>query len=181
MSEYLKFKESNCMNCYKCIRHCPVKSIQFFNHQAHIIEDECILCGNCVKSCPQNAKVISSDKQKINQWIQNGDKVYVSVAPSFVAYFENATIESLRSVLRQLGFTDAFETAIGAKIVKEKYDEIVNEESQDIVISTCCPTVNLLVEKYYPDLVKYLAKVLSPMQVHGNLIKQEHQEGKLFL
>ena len=64
MNEYLRLKKSNCKNCYKCIRQCPVKSIKFQNNQAHIIEDECILCGQCFVVCPQNAKEIRNEADK---------------------------------------------------------------------------------------------------------------------
>ena len=63
MTRYLKLKKSNCKNCYKCIRHCPVKSIKFSNHQANIVDDECILCGQCFVNCPQNAKEIRNDTE----------------------------------------------------------------------------------------------------------------------
>lgn len=56
MPEFLKLKKSDCRNCYKCIRHCPVKSIRFSGNQAHVVYDECILCGQCYVVCPQNAK-----------------------------------------------------------------------------------------------------------------------------
>ena len=39
----IQLKEANCKNCYKCIRHCDVKSITFHDDQAHILEDECVL------------------------------------------------------------------------------------------------------------------------------------------
>ena len=55
--EYLKLKKSNCKNCYKCIRNCPVKSIKFLDDQAYILEQDCILCGNCFVNCPQDAKL----------------------------------------------------------------------------------------------------------------------------
>ena len=45
MPECLKLKKSNCKNCYKCIRNCPVKSIRFSAGQANIVPEECILCG----------------------------------------------------------------------------------------------------------------------------------------
>ncbi|MBR6568863.1 MAG: 4Fe-4S binding protein, partial [Clostridia bacterium] len=48
----LTLKKSNCKNCYKCIRHCPVKAIRFSGNQAHIINNECILCGQCFVVCP---------------------------------------------------------------------------------------------------------------------------------
>jgi len=56
----LNLKKSNCKNCYKCIRHCPVKAIRFSGNQAHIMKDACILCGQCFVVCPQNAKEIVS-------------------------------------------------------------------------------------------------------------------------
>ena len=43
----LSFKEIECMDCYKCVRHCPVKSITVKNGRAQILESECILCGTC--------------------------------------------------------------------------------------------------------------------------------------
>ena len=64
MDEYISLKKSNCKDCYKCIRHCPVQSIKFSGHQAHIIKDECILCGRCFVVCPQNAKVIRNDLER---------------------------------------------------------------------------------------------------------------------
>ena len=46
MSNCLTLKKSNCKNCYKCIRNCPVKAIRFSGNQAHIIGNECILGTN---------------------------------------------------------------------------------------------------------------------------------------
>ena len=51
MADCLTLKKSNCKNCYKCIRHCPVKSIRFSGNQAYIIGNECILCGQCFVVC----------------------------------------------------------------------------------------------------------------------------------
>ncbi len=174
MNGYLKLKESNCKNCYKCIRHCPVKSIRFSNNQAHIVEEECILCGMCFMVCPQNAKIIRDDVQKAKELIASGKSVYVSLAPSFVANYDGATIKSMERALKVLGFAGAEETAIGATIVKTRYEQILAEGKQDIVISTCCHSVNTLVQKYFPNLAGYLADVVSPMQAHCAKMKKEH-------
>ena len=85
MPNCLTFKKSNCKNCYKCIRHCPVKAIRFSANQAHIIGNECILCGRCFAVCPQNAKQIVDGTEKVRTLLQTGDPVVVSLAPSFVA------------------------------------------------------------------------------------------------
>ena len=63
MTDCLALKKSNCKNCHKCIRHCPVKSIRFSGEQAHIVTDECILCGQCFVVCPQNAKQVMDETE----------------------------------------------------------------------------------------------------------------------
>ena len=177
MTEYLKLKKSNCVNCYKCIRHCPVKSIKYSTGQAQIVSDECILCGQCFVVCPQNAKEIRNDVPSAMELIKGGP-VIASVAPSFVANYPGATIATMEKALKQLGFAGVEETAIGASIVKTEYERIIEEGKQEVIISTCCHSVNTLVEKYYPEVLPYLATVLSPMQAHCQKIKQEHPEAK---
>jgi len=172
MPNCLTLKKSNCKNCYKCIRHCPVKSIRFSGNQAHIIGNECILCGHCFVVCPQNAKEIVDETEKVRVLIQSGDPVVVSLAPSFVANYEGVGIESMREALKKLGFYDVEETALGATLVKREYDRILKEEDRDIVISSCCHSINLLIQKYFPRELPYLADVLSPMQAHCEDIKR---------
>ncbi len=178
MTNCLRLKKSNCKNCYKCIRHCPVKSIRFSGNQAHIIGDECILCGHCFVVCPQNAKEIVDETEKVRVLIQSGAPVYVSLAPSFIANYEGVGIEVMREALQQLGFADVEETAVGATIVKREYDRILNEEERDILISSCCHSVNLLIQKYFPQQLPYLADVLSPMKAHCQDIKRRYPEAK---
>ncbi|MBQ2471251.1 MAG: 4Fe-4S binding protein, partial [Acholeplasmatales bacterium] len=176
--ECLTLKKSNCKNCYKCIRHCPVKSIRFSGNQAYIISDECILCGQCFVVCPQDAKQIVDETEKVRVLLQSGDPVVVSLAPSFVANYEGVGIDSMRDALKKLGFYDAEEAAIGATIVKNEYDRMINEGQRDIIISSCCHSINLLIQKYYPNLLPYLADVLSPMQAHCIDIKKRIPNAK---
>lgn len=178
MSDCLTLKKSNCRNCYKCIRHCPVKSIRFSGNQAYIISNECILCGHCFVVCPQNAKQIVDETEKVRVLLKSGDPVYVSLAPSFVANYEGAGINSMRAALKKLGFADAEETAVGATIVKNEYERMLREDKRDIVISSCCHSVNLLVQKYFPKELPYLANVLSPMQAHCIELKKRDKNAK---
>ena len=172
MANCLTLKKSNCKNCYKCIRHCPVKSIRFSGNQAHIIGNECILCGHCFVVCPQNAKEIVDGTEKARVLLQSGDPVVVSLAPSFIANYEGVGIESMRRALKKLGFYDVEETAIGATIVKNEYERMLKEEDRDIIITSCCHSVNLLIQKYFPASLEYLADVMSPMQAHCADIKK---------
>ena len=178
MSNCLTLKKSNCKNCYKCIRHCPVKAIRFSGNQAHIIDNECILCGQCFVVCPQDAKQIVNEIEKVKVFIQSGEKVIFSLAPSFIANYDGAGINCLRKALKKLGAFDVEETAIGATIVKNEYERMVEEEERDIIISSCCHSVNLLIQKHFPTCIGYLADVLSPMQAHCADIKKRYSDAK---
>ena len=178
MSNCLTLKKSNCKNCYKCIRHCPVKSIRFSGNQAHIINNECILCGHCFVVCPQNAKEIVDETEKVNVLLQSGAPVYVSIAPSFVANYDGVGIGAMRAALQKLGFADVEETAVGATIVKTEYERMLREDGRDVIITSCCHSINLLIQKYFPAELPYLADVLSPMQAHCTDIKRRHPDAK---
>ncbi len=178
MSECLTLKKSNCKNCYKCIRHCPVKSIRFSGNQAHIIGNECILCGQCFVVCPQNAKQIVDETEKVKVLIQSGAPVYASIAPSFIANYHGIGINGIRKALIKLGFAGAEETALGATVVKTEYEKMLADGTKDILISSCCHSVNLLIQKYYPSLLPYLADVMSPMQAHCSDIKKRFPDAK---
>lgn len=178
MADCLMLKKSNCKNCYKCIRFCPVKSIRFSGNQAYIIGNECILCGHCFVVCPQDAKQIVDETEKVRVLLQSGAPVYVSLAPSFIANYEGVGIGSMRTALKKLGFCDAEETAVGATIVKNEYERMIDEQESDVIISSCCHSVNLLIQKYFPKELTYLANVLSPMQAHCMDIKKRVPEAK---
>ena len=174
----LTLKKSNCKNCYKCIRYCPVKAIRFSGNQAHIIGNECILCGQCFVVCPQDAKQIVNEIEKVKVYIQSGDPVYVSLAPSFIANYHGVGIEAMREALQKLGFKDVEETAIGATMVKKEYERLMEKGDRDVVISSCCHSINLLIQKQFPSLLVYLADVQSPMQAHCADIKRRHPNAK---
>lgn len=178
MPNCLTLKKSNCKNCYKCIRHCPVKAIRFSGNQAHIIGNECILCGQCFVACPQDAKQIVDETEKVKVFLKSGFQVIVSLAPSFVANYEGVGINSMRDALQKLGFYDVEETAIGATIVKNEYERMLREDGRDIIITSCCHSVNLLIQKFFPAELEYLADVVSPMQAHCMDIKKRFPNAK---
>ncbi len=176
MDNIIQLLKSNCKNCHKCIRSCPVKSIRFTGGQAHIIQDACILCGQCLTACPQNAQKIADGIEDVTRILCRNHPITASIAPSYAAYFEGIGFPSMKEALRQLGFTDAEETAIGATFVKKEYEKQLARQEQDLIITSCCPSVNLLIQKYYPSLLPYLSPVVSPMIAHGIDIKRREPD-----
>lgn len=173
MNEVIRLKDVECHDCYKCIRNCPVKAIRYSDGHAEIVQAECILCGECVVTCPQRGDFVVRHVDKVQGAIRNGRRVIASVAPSFISDMPVGSIEGMRETLRKLGFYDAQETAIGAEIVSREYERIMENNEMDMLISSCCSSVVRLIQCYYPDALRYLAPVKSPMQIHCEMIKQE--------
>lgn len=169
----ISFKEAQCKNCYKCVRTCDVKAITVMDEQAQIMEDKCILCGHCLEVCPQNAKTLISDLDKVKGYIKEGIPTIVSIAPAYLGILKYHTPGQVVSALLKLGFTQVRETAEGAAYITGEYDRLIREGTMENIVTTCCPSVNDLMEIYYPTLTKYMAPVISPMIAHGKLIKRE--------
>ncbi|MDD6034413.1 MAG: [Fe-Fe] hydrogenase large subunit C-terminal domain-containing protein [Oscillospiraceae bacterium] len=174
----LSFKKTNCRDCYKCVRECPVKSIRVRDHQAQIIAEECILCGRCVQVCPQNAKEVRDDVPAVEAIIRSGKRVVASLAPSYIAAFDTDGFAPIAEALKKLGFTDVQETAAGANVVKREYERLV-DEGQPVIISSCCHSITRLIQKYHVDCLPYYAKVLSPMDAHGHLLREQYPDAEI--
>lgn len=140
------------------------------------MKEYCILCGKCLEVCPQNAKTFVSDLDSVKGYIRSGQKVVVSVAPSYLGIMDYKMPGQVVDGLMRLGFSAVRETAEGAALVTAEYARILGEGQMDNVITTCCPSVNDLIEKYYPSLVPSMAPVVSPMVAHGRLIKEIYGE-----
>ncbi len=168
----LDFYPANCKNCYKCVRNCSVKAIKMIDDQAQIVEEKCIACGTCFLVCPQNARNIHSDLENVDNALVQGKKIIISIAPSYLGVYDEPY--KLISVLKYLGAYLVEETAIGAEKVSKLYSEYIDTTKKTNAITTCCPTVNMMVQNYYPELIKYLMPIDSPMVAHCKMIRKRH-------
>lgn len=168
----IDFKDAKCRHCYKCVRHCMVKAITVQQEQARILTDHCINCGRCMEICPQNAKTFSSDMERVKGFLRQGYKTVISIAPSYIGVLDFECPGQVVDALQKLGFAEVRETAEGAAMVTREYQRLIHENKMSNIITTCCPSVNDLVEKYYPECAKLLAPVVSPMVAHGRYIKK---------
>ena len=170
------FKSAKCKDCYKCVRICPVKAIHTDAEHVRYVADECILCGRCLEACPQNAIISISDVCKAKSYIKEGYNTVVSLDPSYLGLFgdeENGSGQ-LRGALHKLGFTHIRETAEGAVHVTKAYERLIQAGEMKNIITSSCAAINDLVERYYPDMIPYMAPVVSPMIAHGMMLKEEY-------
>ena len=163
---------NECKDCYKCVRHCPVKAIKIENDHASVIADKCISCGNCVKVCPTNAKCVRADVEKVKNLMIAQKDVYVSLAPSWRAVFENSA-QKMIAILKKLGFKEVSETALGAQEVSIHDAEILNNMEKGLLISSACPVIVDYIRLYKPEFAKYITPIGSPAKTHAKMLKEK--------
>ncbi len=171
MTDIISTRQADCKDCYRCLRACPVKAISFKGNQAKVDADRCVLCGRCVVECPQKAKIVRNQTFKIKDFFSRREPVYLSLAPSFPASFPQGAGKVIK-MLERVGFTRVEETAVGARYTVKGYQEEIARSNGITKISTCCPVIVNLVEKYYPELKENLLPVLSPMVAHARHLQE---------
>lgn len=170
--QVISVSRANCKNCYRCVRHCPVKAVKISGGQAEVVEDLCVFCGRCVIECPQNAKKVKSELEIVKEFIKSKKRVIASIAPSYPAAFDVKSPYEIFAMLKNLGFCGAEETAVGAELVSSEFRKVAETSDVYPVITTACPVVKNLVEKYHPALIKNLAPLVSPMVAHARSLKK---------
>ncbi len=160
--------------CYTCVRECPVKAIRITEGQAKVEAERCIACGNCVKVCSQNAKLLRNTADEVLELLATGERVAACVAPSFPAEFIDMDYTQMVGMLRSLGFNLVVEVAFGADLVARQYWELLLTCNGNRYISTTCPAIINVVERYYPELVPMLAPIVSPMIATARALRHLH-------
>ena len=164
-----------CRVCYTCVRECPAKAIRILNGQADVITERCIACGNCVKVCSQGAKTYHSSINKVEEILESKNKSMICVAPSFAAEFTKIDDYKLFvGMLKQLGFDYVTEVSFGADLVAEKYKDVFENQKTKSIITSDCPAIVNYISHYHPDLVEFLAPIVSPAMAMAKVVKQKY-------
>lgn len=167
-------KENECQDCYKCIRHCPAKAIKLKNGSASVIPELCVACGRCVKVCPAGAKQIRSDVDRVKYLLEKGEKLILSLAPSWKSAFKNVSEAQMVSAMKKLGFFAVSETALGAQIVSAHVADAMKRAPSGIFLSTACPAAVEYIRKYIPEYSPLLTEMTSPVGAHAVFLKERY-------
>lgn len=165
--------KNNCQDCYKCVRQCPVKAIKIEENSAQIVPELCVACGKCYRVCPVRAKQDRDDVTRAKNMLAAGEKVYISLAPSWVAEFDNVSKEQLLTAIERLGFAGVSETALGAEEVSAHLADFLADKKDGVYLSTACPAFVEYINKYMPDLTPHLTPVLSPLLSHCKMMRRQ--------
>lgn len=165
-----------------CRRGCPTNAISMDENKRAIIDyNACISCGACVYNCPFGAIQDKSEIVDVIKDLDNNLNVYAMLAPAFSTQFQYVSLEKVITGIKQLGFKDVIEVALGADLVTKHEVEEVKEHLQhhDFMTSSCCPGFFNLIEHKYPELMKDVSTTVSPMIATARLIKQLDPSSKV--
>lgn len=165
--------DNECQDCYKCVRHCPVKAIRIEQGRATVLSERCVACGQCVIVCPVHAKQVRLDIGRARLLVERADRVYVSLAPSWVSEYPDTSPQQMCAALRRLGFRAASETAIGAELVSQAVAAELKTRRTGLVLSTACPATVAFVQKYLPAEAEFIWPVVSPMIAHARWLREQ--------
>ena len=192
--------QDKCIRCGKCYNQCPYRAISKIERpcaaacgmdaigsdeegRARIDYDKCVSCGMCLVNCPFGA---IADKSQIFQLIhamKGGSQVIACVAPAFVSQFgDKVTPAKLRSAMRQIGFSDVVEVAIGADLctIEEAEDFLKKVPAEQPFMGTsCCPAWSVMAKKLFPEFKDYISMALTPMVITARMVKKQNPEAKI--
>lgn len=167
----IKTVKDRCRKCYACVRNCPVKAIKVNQDHAEVIYDRCIGCGKCIKCCSQQARVIADCIEETQQLLGGHEQVVAVLGCSYPAFFHDVRPGQLVTGLKRLGFCEVHEGASGVELLESEYANLVKQPTVAPLISSHCPTIVDLIERHYPQLLRNLMDVVSPMVALGRFIK----------
>lgn len=193
--------QEKCIKCGKCKSVCPYDAISKKERpcqkacgvgaiksdklgRALIDNDKCVSCGQCMVSCPFGAVSDKSQVFQLCRALKEGGEIIVEIAPAFVGQFgPNITPRNIKAALQELGFSEVYETALGADIgaiaEAHHYAEKVVTGELPFLLTSCCPAWSVLAKKYFPTLAKEVSQELTPMVATARTIKQEHPNAKV--
>jgi len=164
--QVIYINEDKCRNSYSCVRACPVNAIEVRPERRHpvIIADRCIGCGLCYLSCSPKAIEFMDSRRQVKELLASGRPTAALIAPSIASEFDDITdYRKFVGMIRKLGFTYVHEVSFGVDLVAYAYKNLFEESSGKYYITSNCPAIVEMIEKYHPQLVPNLAPLVSPM------------------
>ena len=136
----------------------------------------------CLVNCPFGAIVDKGQIFQLIQSIKRGDEVIAIVAPAFINQFPGMTPSKLKEAMRQMGFADVAEVAIGADLCTiDEAKDFMEEVPAKIPFmgTSCCPAWSVMAKKLFPQQAECISMAMTPMVLTARLLKKEKPEARI--
>lgn len=170
-----------------CIRSCGVGAVKMDEDKKAVIDhDKCITCGACVYQCPFGAIIDKSFVLDVlnlikNSWNNTSYHVYALVAPAIASQFPEVKMGQVFAAIKELGFHDVIEAAIGGDMVAiaeaKEFEETIDEKKWKT--TSCCPAFVEYISKNYPEYMDHVSTTVSPMIALARAIREKDKKAKI--
>ena len=167
MVEIIKTKNESCTGCNRCVRECPMETVNVTYQdvdgdiKVKIDHDKCIGCGRCVSACKHEARYYSDDTERFFEDLEKGVPISLIAAPSIKANIPE--YKRLFTYLKRLGVKKVYDVSLGADICIWGHVRYYERNQAMRIITQPCPVVVSYCEMYHHDLLPKLSPIHSPM------------------
>jgi diguanylate cyclase (GGDEF)-like protein len=164
-----------CVACLACVRVCPTSAIEVLGDAPllRVVDESCIRCGECVPACPHDAVKASGEVGAVLDLAASGRAALI-LAPESAAHFYPATPEQLVNACHAAGFRVVTRGVLGDELVAAEYLRLWADEPWGTMIRSTDPVVVEAIRNRYPELVPYLAPVVTPPVAEARYLRARY-------
>jgi diguanylate cyclase (GGDEF)-like protein len=160
-----------CVACLACVRVCPADAVEVIGEDVRIIDEACTRCGLCLPACPHEAIVAVGDYARALELASTGRSLLI-LSVEAAAFFYPATPEQVVNACYGAGFRTVHRGVLGDELVAKEYLRLWSDDGWGTIIRSTCPVVVETVRTQYPELVPYLAPVVTPIAAEARYLKR---------
>lgn len=171
----IQLTPSHCIGCIHCVRECPTEAIRIRGWKAVVDPQRCIECGMCIKICPRHAMRPIVDPLST---MKDYDVRIAIPSSAFLGQFADVPSRNhLLTAIKQLGFDDVYEEAIGAEIVSDATRrKFLSGKAKLPIISSGCPSILKLIQLKFPNLIEYVSEFRPPVEVVADMARAQAEQ-----
>ncbi|MBX3146933.1 MAG: diguanylate cyclase [Gemmatimonadales bacterium] len=166
-----------CVGCLACVRVCPSNAIAVApdGSWVRVIDEACVHCGLCVPECPHGAVDVTGELGHAVAIAAEGTGALI-LDTECAAHFYPAVPEQVVNACYAAGFRLVSRGVIGDELVAMEYLRLWQSETWGTLIRSTDPVVVATVRSEFPELVPYLAPVVSPVVAEARYLRSMQPE-----
>lgn len=173
MSLTFTISPSRCVECMACVRVCPVEAVRVQEGTVQIVEETCIECGLCEPACQHDAIDATGDIDLGRRFLNEGSAALMLATEAFV-HFHPTTPEQLINACYAAGFRDVYLSTLGDELVAREYLRLWQRSDGQTMIRSTSPVVVEFVQGEHPELLPYLAPIVTPAVAQARYLRSLH-------
>lgn len=177
--ELIKTHFDKCDGCNACVAACPqILANSIFKDEkgdikTGVVHENCTACGECIKACPHDARYFEDDSKRFESELNSGKIDSVVIAPAILINYPKE-YKKILGWLASKGVKNIGDVSFGADITTVLYVKAVKTMGLTTVIAQPCRTIVESIQRFYPNLLKYLSPIGSPMHCTGVYLKKHN-------